>query len=331
MHLQILEKSIRLWRQIVAWLLDEATFLLVNAFHKRHLTHATTRQDVESYMQRWKGCSDSDFFDPVTLRLPEGFLQGGECRIQIPYPAQSGFDENDRVVIDFFPGTGDGDLPVLFLLHGLMSASDRGYRAWARRIAACGSHAIFVHLPYHYGRTPRGYWSGELAVGPDGLRTVEGVRQSVRELRGLKAAFLQAGATGCSCWGMSYGGWVCALSATLEPDWESVLLLEPIVDFSHAIWDSPAAHTTRVGIEKNGLTREDSAPLDAMVSPQIRKLLTPVERIAFFAGEFDRVTPPSLIRELAETWGCPHYHALPQGHVGYQLMRGAFRWWTQHR
>ncbi len=72
---------------------------------------------------------------------------------QSPYP--SGFAANDRARVDFFPATRHWPAaPTVFILHALMSASDLGYRMWARAFGRRGWNACFVHLPYHYSRRP---------------------------------------------------------------------------------------------------------------------------------------------------------------------------------
>jgi predicted alpha/beta hydrolase family esterase len=108
------------------------------------------------------------------------------------------------------------------------------------------------------------------------------------------------------------------------------LLLEPIVDFAHAVWHSPASHTVRTSIYANGLTPEDSKELDERISPASRRPACPADQVVVLAGEYDRIAPPELLQKFAVGWGTPHYHCFRQGHVGYQLMRGAFREWSAH-
>ena len=70
--------------------------------------------------------------------------------------------------------------PTVLMLHALASASDKGYRLWARRFNAAGWNACFVHLPYHYSRVPPGYHNGELAITPDLVRTAQGFARASR-------------------------------------------------------------------------------------------------------------------------------------------------------
>ncbi len=107
------------------------------------------------------------------------------------------------------------------------------------------------------------------------------------------------------------------------------LLLEPIVDFEHAVWDSPASSALRGQLEKSGFTRDLIRELDGLVSPMLRKPCCDKEMVAVLAAEFDKVIPLQVAQSFAEKWGCPRFRCYRQGHVGYRLMREAFREWSQ--
>jgi hypothetical protein len=128
---------------------------------------------------------------------------------------------------------------------------------------------------------------------------------------------------------MSYGGWVGALVAAMEPDLRCALLLEPIVNFEFAVWTSPATLALRSHIARNGVTRELSAEMDRWISPLAYEPKCNRDRIALIAAAYDRVITPDVIRHFAETWQCPRFRCYPQGHVGYRLMREAFREWSE--
>ncbi|HPA19815.1 MAG TPA: hypothetical protein PLU30_18845 [Verrucomicrobiae bacterium] len=310
-----------------AAIIDLVTFELVNLIQHRHAAAAITPEKLGTYLAEWEGVSAEEFYaaQDLALDLCPGAPPSG--RVTCPSPVSLGEANNDRVVFEFFPAGPSWDRPVMFLLHGLMSASAVGYRAWARKVNGEGWHAVFVHLPFHYDRCPSGYISGELAVSPDGARTVGGVRQAVVEIRSLMRRFRAMGAPYAGCWGMSYGGWIGALLAVFEPLVRCAMLMEPIVDFQHATWESPATRTLRQHVERGGVTREMVAALDRLVSPMTMRPVCDPGHIALLAAQFDRIATPEIIRELARAWGCHRYRCYPQGHVGYRLMREAFREW----
>jgi pimeloyl-ACP methyl ester carboxylesterase len=317
----------RKWNRNLSHVVDEITIYLVNRFQHRHYEQASTAEEVKVYLENWIGKCHNTFYCPAEIDLVLDLKKGKEFRFSFLTPLPCEFEENHRVVADFFCGGEDWQRPVMFLWHGLMSASDRGYRKWARRMTQRGWHVVFFHLPYHYQRKPHGYFNGELAVGPNGIRTVQTIRQAVTEARSLACWLKKQGVTKIGCWGMSYGGWVAGLMAAVEPMVHCALLLEPITDFEHAIWESPVSAALRHHMGQRGVTREMARVLDHLVSPRFMKPLCSPENLVLLAAEWDRITPAAHIEALAKAWNCPNYICCPQGHVGYQLMPEAFRQW----
>lgn len=313
----------RCWAGVV----DFATFELVNLLQHRHAAAAITPDQLDAYLAQWAGVPATEFYAARELGVPLPLGAPPSGRVVIPSPLSIGEPANDRLIFEFFPAAASWERPVMFLLHGLMSASAIGYRAWARKLNREGWHAVFIHLPFHYDRCPAGFLSGELAVSADGARTVGGVRQAVVEIRTLMRAMHASGVPYFGCWGMSYGGWIGALLAVFEPLVRCALLMEPIVDFQHATWESPATRSLRGHIERGGVTRAMVSALDRLVSPVTMRPACDPEYIVLLAAEYDRIATPEVVQQFARSWSCPRYRCYPQGHVGYRLMREAFAEW----
>jgi pimeloyl-ACP methyl ester carboxylesterase len=222
--------------------------------------------------------------------------------------------------MDWFPGPKGWESPVMFLLHGVMSVSDVGYRLWAKKLNALGWGAIFFHLPYHYGRKPQGALSGELALTANLIRTAEGIRQAVVELRLMSRLLREKGCPHIGLWGTSYGGWIASLLASLEDNISTAWLLEPIVDVDVAIWESPATRVIRRQLATRGITRELVKQHVAKSCASYHRPRVKPEHLILVAGTFDKIAPPKTIRALHEKWQGSHYAEFRQGHVGYQLM-----------
>jgi len=302
---------------------DGVSFGFINALQWRGRAGSHTAAEMEAYCRRWDGAVLEDYYavPPGTdFVLP---TEGGSHRL--PSPWSSGCAENDHVHLDIWLGPKGWKSPVMFLLHGLMSVSDVGYRMWARTLNRLGWTAVFFHLPYHYGRRPAGAWSGEMAISSNLIRSAEGIRQAVVELRLVSQLLRERGAPHIGLWGTSYGGWVASLLAALEPGISTVWLLEPIVDADEVIWTSPASRTIRRQLKSRGISRELVLSHLPLVCPSYHVPLVAPERILLLAGVFDRVAPPATIRNLHEKWTGSHYAEFRQGHVGYQLMPQALR------
>ena len=189
----------------------------------------------------------------------------------------------------------------MLFLHALMSTSDRGYRRWVARFNAAGWSACFVHLPYHYSRIPRGCRNGELAITADLVRTAEGLRQGVAELRQLMTWLRgNAGVEEFELWACSYGGWIGALLASVERDFRFVALLEPIVDVDHAIWHSPISTALRRELRRHGIEPALPARHFPLTSPLHGQPLCGGDRVLLVAGEYDTIARMEDISRLRE-------------------------------
>lgn len=306
----------RAWDAAEAVAFDVLSFTAINALQLRGRGGACTPETARRYVDHWRGAGLADYY-----RIPDGAHwelspTGGSW----PTPLPSGCAANDRFHLDLFLGPDGWRSPLMFLLHGLMSVSDRGYREWACRLNALGWSAAFVHLPYHYGRCPAHCGSGELCISANLLRSVEALRQMVVELRLACRELRTLGVPGFGLWGQSYGGLAAALLTLLEPDLATAWLLEPIADVDWSWWESPATLAIRAQLRARGLTRAMVAPHVRLVCPSLHTPLMDPGRIMLLAGSFDRIAPPGVVRRLHERWPGSHYREYPQGHVGFKLM-----------
>ncbi len=213
------------------------------------------------------------------------------------------------------------------MLHALMSASDVGYRRWARRFNALGWNAAFVHLPFHYSRRPPGHLNGELCFTADLLLTGDTLRQAVVEIRQLLAWLRAQGSREFGVIGTSYGGWVAALLASLESDLRFIALLAPMVNIGHALFEGPTSwairrQLARAGVERASIERHAhlSSPLSA--SPAGNG----AQRTVIIGGTFDRIVRLSDLAALRQKWAGSELIALPQAHFGYGMIPRAYAW-----
>lgn len=230
---------------------------------------------------------------------------------------------NDRAHVDLFPCAAGWSAPTAILLHALMSAGDTGYRRWAQRFNARGWNACFVHLPYHFSRTPPGFLNGELAITADLVRTGEGLRSGVVELRQLMAGLRGLGTREFGLWATSYGGWIGALLSFLESDFRWVALMTPILNVEHAIWKCAATAAVRFRLRQAGIDHSFVARHAHLTSPLDGRPLCGGRRVIFGAGEYDSLSPRREMVRLAKRWGSEML-AAPQGHFGLRLMPAIF-------
>jgi pimeloyl-ACP methyl ester carboxylesterase len=313
------------WSRITARASDAAICAMMYAIQRRHRLNGRSRAALEEYIARHEGATRDDYFAaPPLLQTANSNPQSA---ISWTSPITSAFPENDRARALLFPA-GEVNAPTVLFLHALMSASDRGYRRLAALFNSVGWNACFVHLPYHYSRTPRGRFNGELAITADLVRTAEGLRQAVAELRQLMAWLRVRGCREFGVWALSYGGWIGALLASVERDFRFVALLEPIVDVEHAIWHSPTGLALRRQLRAHGIPHELIARHFHLTSPIHGQPLCAPERVVLAAGEYDTIARIEDIARLRDRWSGSTLLRERQGHFGYQLMPTVWNWLT---
>ena len=337
------EKRSRFWQTpLGATAADALTFVSLNAMQLRRWRDATTPAQLDAYLARHGAMSLEEFYAAPADDIPGPLLPPPDraprpdpatglpvgCPVSWPSPHPSGYPANDRARADFFPArAGWPECPTVFFLHALMSTSDLGYRRWAGEFNRRGWNACFVHLPFHYSRRPPGFLNGELAIGCDMLRTTEGLRQGIKELRQLRGALARAGVPGFGVWATSYGGWLGGLWACVESGFRFVALIQPIIDAHDVIWRSPAGVTIRRQLRRRGVTATlPSVPgLLRLGTSSWHRPLDPAERILLLAGDYDRAVTPASLEALHRRWAGSRFVRGPQGHMGFFLMPEALR------
>ncbi len=303
--------------------LDGVSFGMINALQLRGKAGSHGVDDFERYFRKWQDVSFEEFYAVPECPQLEGLPERGA--FSCASPLTTGCEENDRLHMDIWLGPKGWRSPAMFMLHGHMSVSDVGYRLWASKLNKLGWTAVFFHLPYHYGRRPKGVLSGEMALTSNLIRTSTGIQQAVVELRAVSQLLQKRGCPNIGLWATSYGGWIAGLLVSLEKSLSTAWLLEPITDVDWAIWESPATIVLRRQLRERGISREMVRFHTSKVCPGHQKPLIPAERILLLAGTFDRIARPETIRELSRKWQGSHYAEFRQGHVGYQLMPESLR------
>jgi hypothetical protein len=311
-------------RREVARTLDFAMCVLVNRIQRRHRLNAGSREALEAYLDECAGLAPAQFFDAPAFEAREEAEAGtGVPILRWATPRPSGYPANDRAhVLLFMPHPG---APAVLMLHALASTSDKGYRVWAQRFNAAGWNACFVHLPYHYSRIPPGCRNGELAVTADLVRTGEGLRQGVTELRQLMTWLRGRGVAEFGLWATSYGGWIGALLLGIEADFRFAVLQAPIVNVGHAIWQSATARHLRAELARCGITQELVQRHEHLTFPMRVRPACGAARVIMAAGLWDRIVLAADVAALHRAWAGSAYLSVEQGHFGFRMAEACFR------
>ncbi|MCX7713226.1 MAG: alpha/beta hydrolase, partial [Chthoniobacterales bacterium] len=287
---------------------------------------ACDAEELERYLEGCVGLERAEFFSAP--RMEGRFV--GKRRLMWESPWESGFKENDVACAEVFWSFKSEGAPTVFLLHALMSAHPLGYWRLAKKFNFFGWNAVFLHLPFHYSRRPRGYANGALAVTANLVRNAGVLRQAVMELRQVKRWFWERGSREFGILGVSYGGWVSALASSVEEDWKFVVLVQPVSDVEHAIWESPASRSIRRILRMKGIERGATERHGHLTAPAKGNPMCELRRILLCGGRYDSVSPMERLRWLAREWGGCEVLEVPQGHFGYTALNVAvgrvFEW-----
>ena len=211
--------------------------------------------------------------------------------------------------------------PTVLMLHALMSTSDTGYKEWAKKFNAQGWNACFIHLPYHYSRVPRGYFNGELAIGPDLVRTAEGLRQGVVELRQLMRHLREPGMSRIRSLGNELRRMDRRAAQFCGARFPFLALMSPIVNVDHAIWRCPASIWLRSQLRRHGIEPSLVERHYHLSSPMHNRPLCGGGRGCILtAGSYDLTALPGDVEQVHKNWPGSEYLLVPQGHFGYRIM-----------
>jgi pimeloyl-ACP methyl ester carboxylesterase len=121
-------------------------------------------------------------------------------------------------------------------------------------------------------------------------------------------------------------------SASLEPELRFLILLAPLVDISHALFEGPTSWTIRRQLETAGLDRalvQRHAHLSSPAHAQPGD--GAASRTLLVAGEFDSIVRPADLAAVRDAWPGAELISVPQAHFGYAMFPRAMRWLEDRR
>jgi dienelactone hydrolase len=202
--------------------------------------------------------------------------------------------------------------PAVVVLH-ILGADFALSRFVAMRLAQHGVHALFVKLPYYGERRP----PGVKFLSPDLERSSIAMRQGICDVRralGWLAARTEVDAGRLGVTGISLGGIVSALVASVDPSVHAAGLLLAGGDLAQILWTMPEAEPYRKRWIEAGKTKAD---LEALVDPYDPLRYADRlkgKRVLMMAATADEVVPPECTRRLWEKAGRPPIRWMNCGH-----------------
>jgi pimeloyl-ACP methyl ester carboxylesterase len=180
-------------------------------------------------------------------------------------------------------------------------------------------------MPFHGARQERHSPFSGAGLAMHGFSHFnEVIAQAVTDFRVLLNYVQQRGAPSVALTGISLGGYMSALLATLEPDLGTVIPNAPVADFMQIFhsW-APMAQVISAGMLLTGIKEQEFADAIAFHSPLGRKPVVSKEKLMIIGGLGDRLAPPAHARKLWEHWDRPRLHWYPGNHT-LHVNRGAY-------
>ncbi|MCV6987133.1 hypothetical protein H7H78_17455 [Mycobacterium shinjukuense] len=207
--------------------------------------------------------------------------------------------------------------PWLVCVHGAemgrASLDLAVFRAWKLH-DDLGLNIAMPVLPMH-GPRARGLPKGAVFPGEDVFDDVHATAQAVWDIRRLLSWIrLQEPESPIGLNGISLGGYIVSLVASLEEGLSCAILGVPVADLVELL----GRHS---GLRRNDPRRHTvtiAEPIGRMVSPLSLTPLVPMPGRFIYAGVADRlVHPREQVTRLWEHWGRPEIVWYPGGHTGF--------------
>lgn len=265
------------------------------------------RQPVEKIeFGAWKDAGGSETTDEFTLSFPSAIVS--------PYPA------NNTVPLRIFLPKGRKEaVPVVVILHYWGARDLKVERSLAEQFSSRGIASVIMTLPYHLGRTPPGFRSGELAIQPDPEALKATMRQAALDVK-RTVDFIDTrpefDSSKVGIAGTSLGALVSALAYGTEPRFTRAAFVLGGVDLARIMWTSSRVVEARDILRRRGYTLErlqgELAPIEPLTYLGPRKNDSPL----IIGGRFDTVIPQDSTRALIDAFSTPNVIWLDTGHYG---------------
>ena len=250
-------------------------------------------------------------------------LGKGVREIVFDSPLPSGHRENDRVVARLLPARRPRpDGGVLVFHHALLQ---RYWTLWEWFLAPLRERypVVMMASPYHFERTPAGWFPGEGIVNPNPWRLFLAIRQWCWDQTALMSVLPDAvGHRPSAVVGFSLGAFQSLLVAAAgENAGLPLVSIAATNRYAHGLRNGVLGRGTLEGLRRAGI---DGERLDRMVDAiQLERYVDRLSghRVLFIAGRHDLVDPPPSAERLEAALRPTRSVWLPSGHGTMLLER----------
>jgi len=252
-------------------------------------------------------------------RVPGGSVIRRELEIDYdPYGDDLPHAEASPVLVEHWVHEDRRPRATVLALHGFTMGWPRidGFVLFAGELFRNGYDVALMTLPFHGPRTPKdARFSGERLAAPHVGRLNEGMRQAVFEVHATCRWLREESEAPVGLLGLSLGGYVSALMASLVEDLAFVVPIVPPVCMGDLAWrfytrSRQYRNRSTPPFSYDELRRMYRVHSPLAFAPRIDK-----QRLLIVAGRGDQIVPPEHPHSLWQHWDQPDIYWFSGSHL----------------
>lgn len=204
--------------------------------------------------------------------------------------------------------------PSVVMVHGWND--EFGYTMrfpWlAKKFQSHGINSMFIELPFHLHRRPKGEGIPRDFVSSDLHSTARAAKQSLADIRATIAWLEQETSGKIALWGLSLGALLGGILLQIEERIKSGILMIPVYDLERAFCELDFCEPIHRSMQKGKLNMEKISLLH-------QKPLIPPEDILIIESQYDLFAPKDTVEQLWQSWDQPNIWRLKHGHISVIL------------
>lgn len=220
-----------------------------------------------------------------------------------------------------------GARPVVLWVPGLY-VSEVAFRFIDRFIGDAldlGVDVAFYVPPYHLGRSPAGFDSGDAVLATDFADHLAVSAQEISDLRALVLWLRTAGVRTLGAFAGSMGANAVLRISSWEPAFDFATLLIPLIRWDDVILASPEMAPVRERLLASGWSAGALAEVYSALDPTAGTPQMQAARVSVLYGRWDQVARIDPLQRWAEAWGVRRLRACDSGHTLILLDREVYR------
>lgn len=233
-----------------------------------------------------------------------------------------GDKNNDMVSGEAYLNSNENAPNIIFVHGWRMDSNDRIKNIFHKDMLNLGWNMYYFTLPYHFEREPEeSIYSGEFMISANIERTVAASRQAVADLRAL-IQWIKTNKSGpVILIGVSLGGFITNLTATLESDIDVLVSVFYANRLSYSIWHTNPGMYIKKDLVQNGVTYDVLKEKWKITEPSVSKPKMDKDNILLISAKHDQYVHMEDTSYLWESWEKPTRLVYNCGHSGIVLNR----------